>query len=74
MGERKLFSPDSLRGKMWTIFGFEVDGNSEIVIKNVVLCNVCDSSVVYSGNATNLTVHSSKYVPQMGKYNVNITS
>jgi hypothetical protein len=50
MGERKLFTPNSLRSKVWTSFGFEVDGNSEVVNKKVIWCKVWDSIVVYSSS------------------------
>jgi hypothetical protein len=36
MGERKLFTPNSVQNKVWTNFGSEVAGNSEIGNKKVV--------------------------------------
>jgi hypothetical protein len=34
MGERKLFTQNSLRTKAWTNFGFKVDENNEMLVVN----------------------------------------
>ncbi len=43
--------------KVWKFFGFETDEKGTIVNKGRVKCRICDVSIGYSRNTTNLTYH-----------------
>ena len=48
--------PDAT-SRVWKFFGFETDENGAIVNRTRVKCCVCDVSITYSRNTTNLTYH-----------------
>jgi hypothetical protein len=54
---------------VWKNFSFELD-EYEIVNKKVVLCETCDTSDAYSGNAINFIVPILKCLPLVSKKSV----
>ena len=52
------------KSKVWQYFGFVVDGSGTISNKTHVTCVVCEKTIRYCGNTTNLSYHLKQYHPE----------
>ena len=47
----------SSKSKVWKYLSFSVDENGAVTNKKQVVCRICNRSLAYSGNTTNLFYH-----------------
>ena len=50
----QLKTLSSSKSRVWKYFGFLVDKNGAVTNKKQVVCRICDRTITYSGNTTNL--------------------
>ena len=53
----RLVTPKGTKSILWKHFGFQVDDKGEYLDKKAVRCRLCERSIAYSGNTTNLRQH-----------------
>lgn len=61
----KLAVPITMRSYVWKHFGFPANEDGVILVKNKVVCSICDAYITYSQNTTNLKSHLSCKHPEV---------
>lgn len=52
-----------LKTDVWEHFGFKTKKESDALDKSFTVCKLCHTSVIYSGNTTNLRAHLKRHHP-----------
>lgn len=53
----QLIRPATMRSQYWKYFGFPADHEGNILSRKKIICTICNTSIAYNKNTTNLKAH-----------------
>ena len=53
----RMVVPGSMRSPYWKYFGFPSDIYNNILTRKKIICTICNTSICYNKNTTNLRTH-----------------
>lgn len=63
----RIVVPASMRSSYWKFFGFPADRYNNIINKNKIVCALCQVTIAYNKNTTNLQTHLNAKHPDIVK-------
>lgn len=63
----RIVVPSSMRSSYWKFFGFPADKFNNIINKNKIVCALCQVTIAYNKNTTNLQTHLNAKHPDIVK-------